>query len=148
MQSFTARFIGDHGHHGGGDIPGRHLVLPQFRDDPMAHDDVGQADAVDMDQDLRQPVGQAVDAVNQERRQAHEGRFQRRRPGSRYGRRTEVHHIVHLTNDNVDDPNISINLDNLILLCKECHNKIHGRFEGKRAYDFDSDGNLLKTDNK
>ena len=23
---------------------------------------------------------------------------------------TEVHHIVHLTNDNVDDPNISINL--------------------------------------
>ena len=61
---------------------------------------------------------------------------------------TEVHHIVHLTNDNVDDPNISINLDNLILLCKECHNKIHGRFEGNRTYEFDKDGNLVKTDNK
>ena len=61
---------------------------------------------------------------------------------------TEVHHIVHLTNDNVDDPKISINLDNLILLCKECHNKIHGRFEGNRIYEFDKDGNLVKTDNK
>ena len=53
-----------------------------------------------------------------------------------------------MTNDNVDDPNISVNLDNLILLCKECHNKIHGRFEGNRTYEFDKDGNLVMPDSK
>lgn len=56
----------------------------------------------------------------------------------------EVHRIVHLTNDNVDNPNISINLDNLILLCKECHNKIHGRFTNTQKYKFDEEGNPVK----
>lgn len=49
----------------------------------------------------------------------------------------EVHHIIHLTPDNVNDPEISLNQDNLMLLCNECHNKIHGRFEGKKSYEFD-----------
>jgi len=38
-----------------------------------------------------------------------------------------------------------INQDNLLLLCNECHNKIHGRFEGKKEYLFDRDGNLIHT---
>ena len=56
---------------------------------------------------------------------------------------TEVHHIIHLTPQNVSDPNISINQSNLKLLCNSCHNKEHGRFEGKAEYSFDADGNLI-----
>lgn len=52
---------------------------------------------------------------------------------------TEVHHKIHLTLDNVDDPSIALNLDNL-LLCKECHNKMHGRFGGRMPkYRLDED---------
>ena len=57
---------------------------------------------------------------------------------------TEVHHKVHLTPENVDDPNVSINQDNLILLCKDCHNKEHERFTDTKHYRFDSDGNMVK----
>lgn len=57
---------------------------------------------------------------------------------------TEVHHKVHLTPENVDDSNVSINQDNLILLCKECHNKEHERFTDTKVYRFDSDGNMVK----
>lgn len=57
---------------------------------------------------------------------------------------TEVHHIIHLTPENVDNPEISINQDNLLLLCKECHNKEHERFTDKKGYKFDEDGNMVK----
>ena len=57
---------------------------------------------------------------------------------------TEVHHIIHLTPENITDPSITTNQDNLKLLCNECHNKAHGRFENKREYDFDNEGNLIK----
>lgn len=57
---------------------------------------------------------------------------------------TEVHHKIHLTPDNVSNPEISLNQDNLLLLCNECHNKEHGRFEGKKEYEFDADGNMVK----
>ena len=56
---------------------------------------------------------------------------------------TEVHHIIHLTPENVSDPSISTNQENLMLLCNECHNKEHGRFEGKLKYIFDADGDLI-----
>lgn len=56
---------------------------------------------------------------------------------------TEVHHIIHLTPENVSDPSISTNQENLMLLCNECHNKAHGRFEGRREYYFDDDGDLI-----
>lgn len=57
---------------------------------------------------------------------------------------TEVHHIIHLTPENVIDPEISLNQDNLLLLCNECHNKEHGRFEGASNYSFDDEGNLIE----
>lgn len=56
----------------------------------------------------------------------------------------EVHHIIHLTPDNVEDPDIAINQDNLILLCKDCHNKVHGRFTNKSGVGFDENGNFGK----
>ena len=51
-------------------------------------------------------------------------------------------HQIRLTVDNVNDTNISLNQDNLELLCKECHNKEHGRFKKKEVL-FDDDGNFI-----
>jgi|GEM_PF-392900 len=61
---------------------------------------------------------------------------------------TKVHHKIHLTLDNVDDPSIALNLDNLLLLCKECHNKMHGRFNGilpKYKWNDDDDDVLIEV---
>jgi len=53
----------------------------------------------------------------------------------------EVHHKTKLTVYNVKDHNISLNQENLELLCKKCHNKEHKRFMCKQL--FDKDGNLI-----
>lgn len=53
----------------------------------------------------------------------------------------EVHHKIRLTVNNVNDVMISINQDNLELLCKECHNKEHNRF--KKKHIFDNKGNYI-----
>lgn len=57
----------------------------------------------------------------------------------------QVHHIIEITPNNINDPNITLNEDNLQLLCEECHN-------AKRRIDkdledglkFDEFGNLIK----
>ena len=56
----------------------------------------------------------------------------------------EVHHKERLTIDNVNDSSISLNQDNLELLCRECHNKEHERFSNKVR--FDKDGNLINPE--
>ena len=38
----------------------------------------------------------------------------------------EVHHIIPLTPENVSDPTVTLNLDNLVSVCRECHKKRHG----------------------
>ena len=53
----------------------------------------------------------------------------------------EVHHKIRLTVDNVNDSNISLNQDNLELLCRDCHNKEHRRFK-KKDVMFDEHGNF------
>jgi 5-methylcytosine-specific restriction enzyme A len=56
-----------------------------------------------------------------------------------------VHHKVYLTQDNINDPSISLNFNNLELLCQDCHNKEH--HGGKATRDdvmFDESGNLVK----
>jgi len=54
----------------------------------------------------------------------------------------EVHHKIRLTVDNVKDAFISLNQENLELLCKSCHNEEHGRFK-KKKQSFDSNGNFI-----
>ena len=44
----------------------------------------------------------------------------------------EVHHIKELTPDNIDDASITLNLENLVSLCKECHANRHTGNEPKR----------------
>ena len=55
----------------------------------------------------------------------------------------EVHHKKRLNIDNVNDTSVSINPDNLELLCRDCHNKEHKRFSAENR--FDNDGNLINT---
>ena len=43
-------------------------------------------------------------------------------PGSK-DRPLEVHHKTALTADNIRDPNVALNWDNLELLCKTCHDQ-------------------------
>jgi 5-methylcytosine-specific restriction endonuclease McrA len=44
-----------------------------------------------------------------------------------------VHHKIYITPGNIHDPNITVNWNNLELLCRECHKKEH-------------DGNLRATE--
>lgn len=37
-----------------------------------------------------------------------------------------VHHIIWLTRLNITNPDIALNESNLMYVCKECHDKIHG----------------------
>jgi len=49
-----------------------------------------------------------------------------------------VHHKKYINADNIWDTDITLNFENLELLCKDCHNKEH--FEENF---FDSDGQLI-----
>lgn len=40
----------------------------------------------------------------------------------------QIHHIEELTPINIDDTSITLNPDNVIVVCQECHNKIHNRW--------------------
>ena len=50
-----------------------------------------------------------------------------------------VHHKVPVDQDNINNPNITLNWDNLVLLCRDCHATVHG-FTKKRWWvdDFGS----------
>lgn len=52
----------------------------------------------------------------------------------------EVHHIVHLTPDNIGDTNITLSEENLISLCRECHRARHGA--RARRYSVDEYGRV------
>lgn len=46
------------------------------------------------------------------------------------------HHKIELDMMNVNNPSISLSLDNLMLVCHECHNKIHNRFGSKTRHRY------------
>ena len=50
-----------------------------------------------------------------------------------------VHHKIHLTPKNINDPNITLNWDNLMLLCRDCHAEVHSR---AKRYTVDKDGRV------
>lgn len=65
----------------------------------------------------------------------------------------EVHHKIHLTPQNIGDKSISLNPNNLICLCKDCHFEQHrtDRIKGLSKhkdddyeYEFDSNGMLVR----
>lgn len=71
----------------------------------------------------------------------------------------EVHHKIHITPHNINDPNITLSWDNLQLLCSSCHCAIHDKsYEMYRARTrrdtgvanglcFDDDGNIIENKN-
>ena len=66
-----------------------------------------------------------------------------------------VHHKVHISEDNINDPKITLAFENLEALCRECHEEEHGgdtrearrkwTEKGKR-YTIDSCGNVVGRD--
>lgn len=57
-----------------------------------------------------------------------------------------VHHKEHITPDNINNPYITLNFNNLEYLCQDCHNKEHNGNEEitKKDVKFDENGNLVK----
>ena len=54
--------------------------------------------------------------------------WRKRKYCSRCGKPASVvHHKIHLTPHNIDNPSITLSEDNLELLCRECHIKKHER---------------------
>lgn len=51
----------------------------------------------------------------------------------------EVHHKVRLTPENLSDPAVTLNFDNLELLCEECHEREHTKAAEWRT---DADGHV------
>lgn len=54
-----------------------------------------------------------------------------------------VHHKVHLDDQNINDPMISLNWNNLQLVCRECHADLHGPHQ---RYKVMSDGSIQLTE--
>lgn len=46
-----------------------------------------------------------------------------------------VHHIRHLTPENIKDPAVTLSWDNLQLLCRDCHAQIHSGRERRWKVD-------------
>ena len=53
-----------------------------------------------------------------------------------------VHHKIWLTQKNITDPSVTLNINNLQSLCYECHNRIHARSSHPR-YIIDADGETV-----
>ena len=61
------------------------------------------------------------------------------------GRATEVHHKNPITPENINDPNITLNIDNLESLCWPCHNKrTLGGGDLGDEYRFDEHGQVVR----
>ena len=78
---------------------------------------------------------------------AHLGLCARCKKGGVFRTAEIVHHKVHLTPDNIGDPSVSLSLDNLEPLCRECHAAEHAFDDlGGRPperYAFDENGRLI-----
>lgn len=55
----------------------------------------------------------------------------------------EVHHVVELTPENINDSSISLNPSNLVTLCKSCHEARHGRV--LKRYKLDELGRVIES---
>ncbi len=51
-----------------------------------------------------------------------------------------VHHKIHITPDNIEIPEITMNYDNLELLCRDCHAAMHGKHP--KRYKVDETGRV------
>ena len=57
-----------------------------------------------------------------------------------------LHHKIVLTKENINNPDVSLNHDNLEYVCKDCHDKFDGHGVGKEIKPlcvFDAEGNPI-----
>lgn len=47
-----------------------------------------------------------------------------------------VHHKIHIEPENINNPNIALNWDNLQLLCRQCHGEAHGTAKRYKVDEF------------
>lgn len=52
-----------------------------------------------------------------------------------------VHHIIKITPNNVNDPNVTLNFDNLRLVCRKCHADEHN--QRQRRFKILEDGTVV-----
>lgn len=56
-----------------------------------------------------------------------------------------MHHKIHITPLNINNPMITLNFKNLEYVCQDCHNKEHmQRGAIKEGLKFDEDGNIIE----
>lgn len=55
-----------------------------------------------------------------------------------------VHHKIYLTDENYLDPEISLGLDNLEVLCQDCHNREHFEKPIRENLKFNEQGDLIE----
>ena len=62
-----------------------------------------------------------------------------------------VHHKIHLTPENINDPLITLGFDNLECVCRDCHALAHPEiYRGEASPSrvlFDDDGNVVRRRN-
>lgn len=59
----------------------------------------------------------------------------------------EVHHIIPLTPSNINNPSISLNWDNLMLLCRSCHELIEEKAKPTiNGIKFTEDGQVVEEE--
>ena len=59
-----------------------------------------------------------------------------------------VHHKCYLSPANIEDPDVTLNFDNLEYLCQDCHNLEHRSVDHKSVKDglyFDENGDLRQV---
>lgn len=56
-----------------------------------------------------------------------------------------VHHIIWLNRNNIQDINITLNKDNLMLVCRVCHGLLHGVSNTKQGLMFNEQGELIEV---
>lgn len=64
----------------------------------------------------------------------------------KYNAGEEVHHKIWLTPENINDPYITLNWENLELLCATCHSKEHNEKYSplREGFGFDENGDLIE----
>lgn len=61
-------------------------------------------------------------------------------------RAEEVHHVIELTPENINDQSIALNPDNLLSMCHNCHTKTTKGDTGDvdEGFYFDDDGQVVR----
>ena len=54
-----------------------------------------------------------------------------------------VHHKIELTPENINDPSVTLDWNNLELLCRQCHAEVHDKRKRHRRYTFGPDGEII-----